>query len=217
LPGKAVAGAIVLASRHDVPLNFHVPIIHSVPRLDLLPISAADGLYADATMPPGGWPAGSLQAIGAHQNSSGNLLRSSKYFLPGDCSTISRITVYHGRNNRPTTAHPLAEHLDVCIVAQSGAGDAEMDASEADRAEEQGQHQWFTVPIIFEPIGRVHYAALLPFRHLCQHRWRAWRTASIADLPGPGTTLRATSCDGGKTPCRECREVPTSAASSPTL
>jgi len=60
LPGKAVAGAIVLASRHDVPLNFQVPIILSVPRSGLLPISAADGLYADATMPPGGWPAGSL-------------------------------------------------------------------------------------------------------------------------------------------------------------
>jgi len=62
---NSVAGAIVLASRHEVPLNFHVPIIHSVPRSDLLPISAADGLYADATMPPGGWPAGSPQAIGA--------------------------------------------------------------------------------------------------------------------------------------------------------
>jgi hypothetical protein len=62
---NAVAGAIVLASHHEVPLNFHVPIIHSVPRSDLLPISAADGLFADATMPPGGWPAGSLRAIGA--------------------------------------------------------------------------------------------------------------------------------------------------------
>jgi hypothetical protein len=62
---NAVAGAIVLASHHEVPLNFHVPIIHSVPRSDLLPISAVDGLYTDATMPPGGWPAGSLQSDGS--------------------------------------------------------------------------------------------------------------------------------------------------------
>ena len=54
---NAVAGAIVLASAYVRRLNFHVPILHSVPRSDLLPISAADGLYADAAMPPGGWPA----------------------------------------------------------------------------------------------------------------------------------------------------------------
>jgi hypothetical protein len=89
-----------------------------------------------------------LMQFAPHQNSSVDLLRSSNTFCRRDCSTISRITVYHGRNDRPTTAHPLAEHLDVCIVAQSGAGDAEMDASEADRAQEQGQHRWFTVPFL---------------------------------------------------------------------
>jgi hypothetical protein len=30
-----------------------------------------------------------------------------------------------------------------------------MDADEADRAQDQGQHRWFTVPFQFEPIGRV--------------------------------------------------------------
>jgi hypothetical protein len=63
----AVAGLMVrLVGTRDFQIkSFHVPIIHSVPRSDLLPISAADGLYAGGTMPPGGWPAGSLQSDGS--------------------------------------------------------------------------------------------------------------------------------------------------------
>jgi hypothetical protein len=54
---NAVAGAIVLASHHEVPMNFHVPIVASIPRgnFDAPFVSAADGLYG---APPGGWPAG---------------------------------------------------------------------------------------------------------------------------------------------------------------
>jgi hypothetical protein len=57
----AVAGLMVrLVGTRDYQLkSFHVPIINSVLRSDSLPVSAADGLYASASMPPGGWPAGS--------------------------------------------------------------------------------------------------------------------------------------------------------------
>jgi hypothetical protein len=66
---NACAGAIVLASHHDVPLNFHVPIAGPGRSAWIaeagLPLSAADGDYAGAaSMPPGGWPAGSPQAGG---------------------------------------------------------------------------------------------------------------------------------------------------------
>jgi hypothetical protein len=63
---NAVAGAIVLASAYVRPLNFHVPVVASRPRqgFDAPFVSAADGAYADASMPPGGWPSGSPQAAG---------------------------------------------------------------------------------------------------------------------------------------------------------
>jgi hypothetical protein len=62
---NAVAGAIVLASRHEVPLNFHVPITGPGRSAWIaeagfgLPVSAADGAYDNASAPPGGWPMGS--------------------------------------------------------------------------------------------------------------------------------------------------------------
>src|SRR3984893_12200992 len=65
----AVAGLMVrLVGTRDYQLkSFHVPIVNSMPRqsFDAPFISAADGLYADALMPPGGWPAGSLQSDGS--------------------------------------------------------------------------------------------------------------------------------------------------------
>ncbi len=65
---NAVAGAIVLASHHEVTLNFHVPTVGPGRSEWIaaggLSLSAADGAYADASMPPGGWPAGSPQAGG---------------------------------------------------------------------------------------------------------------------------------------------------------
>ena len=65
---NAVAGAIVLAAHCEKPLNFYAPIT-GPGRAEWiaaagLPLSAADGAYADASMPPGGWPAGSPQAGG---------------------------------------------------------------------------------------------------------------------------------------------------------
>jgi predicted phage terminase large subunit-like protein len=51
--------------------NFHIPVIASRPRGSFdalmdgsLPSSMADGAYADASMPPGGWPAGDPRAGG---------------------------------------------------------------------------------------------------------------------------------------------------------
>jgi hypothetical protein len=65
----AVAGLMVrLVGTHDYQLrSFHVPVLGARPRIDFdAPfVSAADGAYANASAPPGGWPAGSLQAIGA--------------------------------------------------------------------------------------------------------------------------------------------------------
>ena len=62
---NAVAGAIVLASRHEVPLNFHVPILgpSRAAVMGAFEASLADG-FADASMPPGGWPMGSPGALG---------------------------------------------------------------------------------------------------------------------------------------------------------
>jgi hypothetical protein len=59
---NAVAGAIVLASRHEVPLNFHTPIVGPGRSEWIaaagfgLPISMADGV-GGSTDKPGGWPA----------------------------------------------------------------------------------------------------------------------------------------------------------------
>jgi hypothetical protein len=67
---NAVAGAIVLASRHDVPLNFHTPIVGPARSEWIaagglgLPISMVDGI-GGSTEKPGCWPAGSLQADGS--------------------------------------------------------------------------------------------------------------------------------------------------------
>ncbi len=70
---NAVAGAIVLASHHVRKLNFHPPTL-GPPRSEWiaahgfgmagggLPVSMADGLGGDASMPPCGWPAGSPEA-----------------------------------------------------------------------------------------------------------------------------------------------------------
>ena len=66
---NAVAGAIVLASHHEVPLNFHPPILgpgRSAWIADAgfgLPVSTADGMGGSCDK-PGGWPAGSPQAGG---------------------------------------------------------------------------------------------------------------------------------------------------------
>ena len=64
---NSVAGAIVLASHHEVPLNFHPPILGPgrsqwIPEAGFghpgggLPISMADGM-GGSTEKPGGWPA----------------------------------------------------------------------------------------------------------------------------------------------------------------
>jgi hypothetical protein len=59
---NAVAGAIVLASHHEVPMNFHVPIVGPGRSAWIaaggfgLPISMADGM-GGSTEKPGGWPA----------------------------------------------------------------------------------------------------------------------------------------------------------------
>ena len=66
---NAVAGAIVLASHHEVPLNFHAPIAGPGRSAWIVefgfghPISTADGMGASCDK-PGGWPAGSPQAGG---------------------------------------------------------------------------------------------------------------------------------------------------------
>ncbi len=66
---NAVAGVIVLASHHEVPLNFHPPTTGAGRSAWIaaagfgLPISTADGM-GGSTEPPGGWPAGSLHAGG---------------------------------------------------------------------------------------------------------------------------------------------------------
>jgi hypothetical protein len=65
---NAVAGAIVLASAHVRPLNFHhVPVVASRPRQDFdAPfVSAADGAYDNASAPPGGFPHGTVTGIDA--------------------------------------------------------------------------------------------------------------------------------------------------------
>jgi hypothetical protein len=62
---NAVAGAIVLAAHHEVPLNFHAPILgpSRAAVIGAFEASLADG-FADASMPPGGWPTGSPEALG---------------------------------------------------------------------------------------------------------------------------------------------------------
>ena len=66
---NSVAGAIVLASHHDVPLNFHPPITGPGRSAWIeaagfgLPVSVADGMGGSCDK-PGGWPAGSPQAGG---------------------------------------------------------------------------------------------------------------------------------------------------------
>jgi hypothetical protein len=62
---NAVAGAIVLASRHEVPLNFHAPILGPSRAAVIGAFEASLGSgFADASMPPGGWPMGSPGALG---------------------------------------------------------------------------------------------------------------------------------------------------------
>jgi hypothetical protein len=68
---NAVAGALVLASHHVVPINFHPPIL-GPPRSEWiaqsgfgsggLPVSFVDGLGDNASAPPGGWSAGDPRA-----------------------------------------------------------------------------------------------------------------------------------------------------------
>jgi hypothetical protein len=62
----AVAGLMVrLVGTRDYRIkSFHVPVIASRPRqgFDAPFVSAADGVYADASMPPEGWEFGSPQA-----------------------------------------------------------------------------------------------------------------------------------------------------------
>ena len=66
---NAVAGAIVLASHHEVPLNFHAPIVGPGRSAWIaaagvgLPISMVDGMGGSCDK-PGGWPLGSSQAGG---------------------------------------------------------------------------------------------------------------------------------------------------------
>jgi hypothetical protein len=62
---NACAGAIVLASHHEVPLNFHAPILgpSRAAVIGAFEASLADG-FADASMPPGGFPMGSPGALG---------------------------------------------------------------------------------------------------------------------------------------------------------
>jgi hypothetical protein len=71
---NSVAGAIVLAGHHEVPLNFHPPILGPGRSQwiaeagfghpgGVLPISMADGMGGSCDK-PGGWPAGSPQAGG---------------------------------------------------------------------------------------------------------------------------------------------------------
>ncbi len=67
---NACAGAIVLAAHCErPPLNFYVPITGPSRSAWIaaagLPVSAADGLHADASTPPGGWPHGSVTGIDA--------------------------------------------------------------------------------------------------------------------------------------------------------
>ena len=63
---NACAGAIVLASAYVRPMNFHVPITGPSRSAVIGAFEASLGSgFADATMPPGGWPAGSPQVIGA--------------------------------------------------------------------------------------------------------------------------------------------------------
>jgi hypothetical protein len=64
---NAVAGAIVLASHHVAKMNFHIPLVKSVPRADVFPISAGFGQFGNglpdsmadglgiSTDKPGGW------------------------------------------------------------------------------------------------------------------------------------------------------------------
>jgi hypothetical protein len=73
---NAVAGAVVLASHHKVKLNFHPPITGPgrsewIAEFGFgspgsgLPVSMADGLGGDASMPPEGWPHGTITGIDA--------------------------------------------------------------------------------------------------------------------------------------------------------
>jgi hypothetical protein len=70
---NAAAGSLCLANLGPVPLNFHVPTVGPGRSEWIasagfgqpdggLPVSMADGAYADATMPPGGWEFGSPAA-----------------------------------------------------------------------------------------------------------------------------------------------------------
>jgi hypothetical protein len=60
---NACAGAIVLASAYVRPLSFHVPIVGPSRAAVMGAFEASLGSgFADASMPPGGWPAGSPQA-----------------------------------------------------------------------------------------------------------------------------------------------------------
>jgi hypothetical protein len=62
-----------------------------------------------------------------------------------------------------------------------------MDASEADRAQDQGQHRWFTVPFQFEPTGRV----LAIMQRL--YRFVTWQ-ASFRCFVASRTRLILTGC-----------------------
>jgi hypothetical protein len=60
---NAVAGAIVLASHHKVPMNFHVPVVAS--RAEVMADFVAgifDPAGVGSLMPPGGWEAGDPRA-----------------------------------------------------------------------------------------------------------------------------------------------------------
>jgi hypothetical protein len=72
---NAAAGALCLAELGPIPMKFHVPTL-GPPRSEWiaaagfghpgggLPVSMADGAYADASMPPCGWEAGDPRAGG---------------------------------------------------------------------------------------------------------------------------------------------------------